>query len=208
MTLVLRTHIDGIWSVAEFADFTSEMQFLYDFGMFSQSSDADHVRLIHQFTDGLSRFFDQLPEPAGAPLKSVYVKEVFRLFWARARTEPWRRDAEDAFTVRRIEFSSPGVADFAGLGKIVEQVRLFIKDLLERHDATKDRVIARELAQQDVLSKKIKNASALMKLADSMKLEEQARVSILSAVLGTENFLLNSFAEGKITSVEIVDEGT
>jgi hypothetical protein len=30
MTLVLRTRIDGIWSLAEFSDFTSEMQFLYD----------------------------------------------------------------------------------------------------------------------------------------------------------------------------------
>jgi hypothetical protein len=176
--------------------------------MFSQSSDADHVLLMHRLSDGLSRFFSQLPEPIGTPLKSVYVREVFRLFWAQARTQPLRRETDDAFIVRRIEFSSPGVVDLVGAGKVVEQVRLFVMDILDRYISTKDRAVAREAAQQDILSKKIKNASALMKLADSMKLEEQARIAILSTVLGTENFLLNSFDERKITSVEIVDEGT
>ena len=108
--------------------------------------------------------------------------------------------------VRRVQFASPGFADIAGIGKIIEQVRIFLTDIIDRFLLSKDRVIARDLAAQEVLAKKLKNAEELAKLMDKVAIDPEMRQMLMAEVLGVDRFIEGKVLDGQITGIEEVKE--
>lgn len=77
--------------------------------------------------------------------------------------------------VERIKYASLGVTDLSGLGKVVREIRIFVRDILERRDTKEDRELSRESKRQDILAKKIANAERLVKLSKSAEMGPKAR---------------------------------
>ena len=96
----------------------------------------------------------------------------------------------------------PGFADLAGLGKVMEQLRIFLTDITDRYLHKKDREIARESAAQDLLAKKIANAEAILKLSDKVGLDGESRRALISEVLGADYFIEGKVLLGQIASIE------
>jgi len=107
--------------------------------------------------------------------------------------------------VRKINYGSPGFADLAGVGKVMEQLRIFVTDITDRFLHKDDRAIARESAAQDLLAKKLKNAESLLKLGEKLGLDPEGKRILVSEILGADYFLEGKVISGQITSVETVE---
>jgi hypothetical protein len=67
-----------------------------------------------------------------------------------------------ALDVEKVQFASPGSIDLVGFRKIVEQVRLFIQDILDRRERKQSREIQDEIAKENLKRMKIENVQRLV----------------------------------------------
>jgi hypothetical protein len=129
----------------------------------------------------------------------------------RVRTQIFRTQLEMTFegtrdeyklAVDRIRFESPGFVDIAGFGKIVEQIRIFLTDIYDRVTSRADRKIAREIAEQELLSKKIANAEAMIRLGNHAGLSKQGSQLLVEEVMKVEGFFAHKIIEGKVVGID------
>ena len=113
--------------------------------------------------------------------------------------------ASYALEVEKVEFASPGSIDLAGFGKFTEQVRLFIKDTLDRRDNRKSREIQDEIAKQELYRRKIENAQSMLSLGKSAGLDDERIRMLVAIILDADTFFLEKKVSGQITSVQKVE---
>ncbi|MBT8477047.1 MAG: hypothetical protein KJO78_16415 [Alphaproteobacteria bacterium] len=101
-----------------------------------------------------------------------------------------------SFEVKRVVFGSPGFADLAGIGKLVEQVRLFLQFLIERCDRRNDRVLDSKERELEINRKKLELLRELGELVETNpRFSEILRTN-------SANDIIEAILEGRVTGIE------
>ncbi|MBW4981808.1 hypothetical protein KZZ07_04555 [Mameliella sp. CS4] len=107
---------------------------------------------------------------------------------------------DPTLSVSAIVFQSPGATDFTGLGKIVEQVRLFVQFLLERSER-------RNISEIEVEEKRVRLQTEKLRLISeaAQLLEQYPKMRDLLQTSGPDG-ILEAIVEKRITSIEEVED--
>jgi|HubBroStandDraft_4_1064222.scaffolds.fasta_scaffold10149_3 hypothetical protein len=118
--------------------------------------------------------------------------------WWLEQTRGWLpREGAGALDVLRIRHESPGFVDLAGIGKVVEQLRLFVQYLIDLPGERETKRIENE-------GKKIENAQKLVQLSVEAReagLTDDDLRYLLYEVDDTQARLLRLIERGSITAV-------
>ena len=199
----IKIRIDGDWSATEFAEFFTQMAFLYKAAAFGG------IRIDGQTAVPLMssrRYFRRRRESFYNPFDPLEWdlqdeadegrKNIERMLDAYAHM------SDVPLTVVRIKYGSPGFVDLAGLGRALREVRIFLLGITNLWLHKRDREIARASASQDVIAKKIKNAENLLKLGDKAGLDPVERQALVRAVLDTGQYVDAKILSKQITGVK------
>jgi hypothetical protein len=82
--------------------------------------------------------------------------------------EPWPwppfRPHAEPLQIERIQYASPGLVDVAGIGKVVEQLRLFLEKLIDLKAKRKREDLENEALEEDIKAKRMENARSFIRL--------------------------------------------
>jgi hypothetical protein len=191
------------WTVAGFAELMLVLQFLTDVQIFVETnlieSDAGR-KLLKAWQPPESSDLDEVIEAFDINLDNVATVFRFQLRQLMGRS----LGGGYSLAATKISYASPGSIDIAGAGKIVEQIRLFIKDVCNRKFEMEERTVKVGLDHQELLKRKIANAQALLDLSKSAGLSEGDARLLIAGVLSADNALAMKAYVGEIVSVESV----
>jgi hypothetical protein len=191
----IRIKIAKDWTASSLSEFLSDLQFLYGLDL---SLEAAHF--YYPFQTFGYRYrppgYETYPSAIELALESHYV----RLNLQTRIKEKLANDSE--LKLARIEHASPGFMDIAGMGKIVEQIRIFITDIIDRRLHQEDVKIAREAARQDMLAKKIANIDNFMKLNNKGNLPYELQLALQKEMFDLESAIEARVISGQVTAVE------
>jgi hypothetical protein len=117
---------------------------------------------------------------------------------------------DEKLTVLRLQYGSPGFVDLLGVGKVVEQVRLFVEKLIDLRVTKRGRFLENEARVLDLRAKKIENARNFVRLAGEAREQGLSELEIkylVELTEGAEERLLRQIAPGKITAIGPVPSG-
>ena len=201
MANILRLNIDERWSALDFGELMGQLQFLADAALFSQAKIDGQTSIFFPL-----RRLRRVPVYYYDPFIDVEEEMKFEAYRQRAAIQDLFRShsprVSNQLEIKRTQYGSPGFVDLAGIGKVVEQLRMFLTDIMDRYLHREDREIARESAAQDVLAKKIQNAEALMNLYDKAGLDTEAKRVLIAEVLEVDYSIEGKLITGQITSIE------
>jgi hypothetical protein len=202
--LALRIRIASGWTAWEFAELLEDVQFLADVAAFSEAK-LDGQTPMDFFTRRRQRraaYHDVFGDVRHELRDNLYLRRAD----VHEFVKRYSNNRLSELQVHRLEFASPGLADLAGFGKIVEQVRIFLTDIIDRFLHTEDREIARGLAAQEVLARKLKNAEQLARLTDKVAIDPEMRQMLMAELLGVDKFIEGKVLNGQITGIETADD--
>jgi hypothetical protein len=199
----IRVAIAGNWTVPEFAELMSQIQFITGMILFLDAE--GRVR------DGSQGFFERWqPYSSGLgdrhqPMRALSGNpaEQFRLQFRQLMEE---MKVGYSFQVERVRYASPGSLDVSGFGKMIEETRLFIKDILDRRDSKESRKIKDEIAKQKLLRLKIENAERLIKLRGDAALDDPRMRLLVAGLLSADAFFSEKVINGQVTDIKKVEE--
>jgi hypothetical protein len=126
----------------------------------------------------------------------------------------WPREAfESQFEVLRIRYESPGFVDLAGVGKVVEQVRLFLEKLIDLKATRRREALEGQMLEEDIVAKKIENARNFVRFrteALQAGISEDEIRFLTYEVDAVQERLLRQVDRGQITAISPVqrDDGS
>jgi hypothetical protein len=183
----IRIGLDGKWGSIEFEELFSSLNMLN--GLAQVGSQPLRYMSKDLLTKSLEPDWDF--ERFSSLVARAALKEIFK------------NDNEfETLVVSRIQFSSPGFTDLTGAGKVLEQIRLFIKDILDRKDAKVERHLDIEAKKQDLLEKKIANGIRLVDLSDKMGMDRETTNALVMQAVLADDFIEHQIQHKKITSIE------
>lgn len=184
---IIRVGIDGLWVATEFAEFLADLARLHEVAF-----------VVWQEPD--PRLFrpSEIVVPQGQALH-------YPGYWPRRRSLVERTsEARVALQVVRINYASPGFADLAGLGKAVEQVRLFLEHIIDLDTYRRRRELEDEKLEQEVFAMKIDNVHKVVTLTESLRQAGVGFTDLRDLFIEVEDVqerLLQKVADGKLTEV-------
>jgi hypothetical protein len=190
----LRIKIAEKWNVGEFEELMSCLEFLRNVAVLSDSGE-EIMEAILALLEQLEGNFDTEDGPRLDFAGSRFFRAHLHVIFSAMKDRP-------ELMVHRLQFASPGFADLAGFGKIVEQIRIFLTDIYDRIEGKEDKKIARQMAEQDLLAKKIANAEAMLKLGKRAGLDKDRSALLVAEVMKVENFIAAKVEAKQITGVE------
>lgn len=198
----LRVEIDGHWAAAEFAVLFAEMENLNVMAQFSLLKIDGQTALPFRWRPGRAFHYENFWYDAEfeEEVRDVIARTELRAYMRDLLGEAW------PLQVKEVRFASPGFGDFAGLGRVVAEVRKFALGVTDRFLAKEDRELAREHTRQTILKEKLANAERFLKLADKSGIDRETRNQMLRRVLASDYYLESKVLEGKITDIKEVDE--
>jgi hypothetical protein len=198
----MRVAIAGEWSVPDFAELMSQIQFLTGMTIFLTVDG----RVRDEASDFFKRWERFWPKDKLHSMQTLPRVPFNRSVAAQFRVEFQQlmegMKANYALDVEKVQFASPGSIDLVGFGAIVEQVRLFIKDVLDRRDSKQSRKIQDEIAKQDLLQKQIENAERLVKLRRSSELDDPRIRLLLACMLNADEFFSEKATMGQVIAIQ------
>lgn len=103
---------------------------------------------------------------------------------------------EDYLRVVRLEYNSPGEIDLLGIGKVVEQIRLFLQFLIKEYMSRNDRHLDRAERQIEIVGR----------LVDLLKKDPDLHSDLVSLVEKKgADALIEAVFSRRITSVSVKD---
>ena len=156
----LRIKIDGKWSSTDFSTLFENLTFLYQIFIEIDSLNYTNIQLYDEVAK--SSLSENIVNYNGSLYRRLRFPDIYendkrvqvaRIGFVVPREPNYFPDLE----ILKIKYSSPGFSDFAGLGKIIEQIFEFIKYYLPNKKVE----LELEEREQDILYKKIKNLEAL-----------------------------------------------
>jgi hypothetical protein len=171
---ILRVRIDGEWTAPEFEELFSS------FNLLNGLAQVGGQRLTHQSHAWLETLSvpDSDFERFARLFAAVALKNIFS-----------DRNSFTPLTVSQVKFASPGFTDLGGVGKVLKEIRLFVKDILDRRDSQEDRHLAREEKKQLIMQKKIANAERLIKLSDKMGMDRATVNALAMQAIDVDDFI-------------------
>jgi hypothetical protein len=192
---IFRIKIAESWSVLEFEELMSSLQFLRNVALLSDVGEAGLNPIVSLLKDRAERTAHFEPDSAFDYVATQFFRTQLQMVF-RAAEEHYR------LSIHRLQFASPGVVDIAGVGEIVKQIRIFLTDIYDRHTSREDRKIAREIAQQELVAKRIANAEAMLKLGKHAGLDKQSSMMLVEEILKVDKFISHQAASGKLLGFE------
>ena len=127
------------------------------------------------------------------------------------RHDPWplsRRwlltRPDEQLTVLRVQYGSPGFVDLLGVGKIVEQLRLFVEKLIDLRATRLRGGLENEAMRQEIKGKMIENARDFVRLAKEARdlgLSEFEIKYLAELTEGAQERLFRQIAQGNVTAI-------
>lgn len=105
----------------------------------------------------------------------------------------------------RTRHNSPGFQDLAGVGEALKQIRESIKDYRERHETKREAVARADSAEQDAISKRIKNLRDMADLCKEVGMSQDETRAIISRNISAEEGLEKMVDRGMITGARLID---
>lgn len=192
----LRIGIAEDWSVQDFGDMMMNLQFLRNIALLSEL-DRGTTETVLSLFEGPLRNGAQFERDTEAfnRLRSQFFQAQLNIVYESLEDIYWLK-------IKRLKFASPGFVDIAGAGKIVEQIRIFLTDIYDRYASRADRKITRETAEQELLSKKIANAEAILKLGRHAGLDQETSRLLVAEVLHVDEFFSQKTTHGKVVEIK------
>lgn len=221
---VLRLQIDGAWSSQEFAELISDVEFLVRVRVHVFEGD----NLLYSPID--PRFFEVINLLYRTTIEAASPREaaLARLQYAAIAQNVERFVIREGLTlqalragggeggefdidyyqvdVRRVRFESPGFIDIGGFGKIAGHVKELILKAIDVAIYAKDRQITRDLAEQQVLSERIKNLEKFLDLSDKAGLDKETKVALMMELMRTGDRFVKLTKSNKLTDIETIKE--
>lgn len=182
----MRVEIDGQWEAKDFVDFYESVHTLYSaFAVVSieQESEYEVERLYREFLD----FY-----PPGRMLSRrmrFFLRAQHGVAGGAALVPPGKfRDADDLLEphehliVRRCEYASPGVTDFAGIGQVLGHVKDIILRCIDVCVSRRERQLKNELLKQERDAKALQNVAERIKVLKSLGYSDSHCRQILAEV--------------------------
>jgi len=186
------------WTVSDFGELMSQLQFLTDVqGYFGISQ--EYRKGADDFFKHWQGAFGSLPDD---PDRDVAHERKLHQHFRIELQQFLKSGRVYSLRVKRFTFASPGSIDLVGVGRVVEQVRLFIKDILDRSDRKKGQEIKYAMAEQELLERKIKNAERLLKLGKSAGLDQERSRLLVGAILSSDEFFREKEKSGQIAAID------
>ena len=222
MADLLRLNIDGDWTINEFAQTFEAIQQLYDFQVYCRwLQHMDHRQSPRKRLYRMMEMMDLHPMEAEFLLRfpSATWRESDATLESISATTKEIREADfpthlaGPARVKRINYSSPGVTDIAGVGEIIGHIKDLILRVLEMClNREHQKEVARKLKLENDKSE-IQMAQVRLEAIDQFIdvarkagfTKTQVR-SALQSVDGKVELLVSLVQQGKITSIELVDE--
>lgn len=127
------------------------------------------------------------------------------------RYDPWpfsRRWSltrpDEQLTVLRVQYGSPGFVDLLGIGKIVEQLRLFVEKLIDLRATRLRRGLENEAMRQEIKGKMIENARDFVRLAEEARdlgLSDYEIKYLVELTEGAQERLFRQIAQGNVAAI-------
>jgi hypothetical protein len=172
----LRLDLDGDWTVAQMAHLLASVDRLYEIPVRAYG-DGELGSL-----GGTLRYVDAF-NMSGEPL---FIREELRLRLLRVRHE------------------SPGFVDLLGLGKVLEQVRLFTEKLIDLREQRRRESLEREYLEAQIEQVKTENLRQTMRALSEAKELELRNSEIRHLILDVDRqqeHLARLIEEEKITAI-------
>lgn len=124
-----------------------------------------------------------------------------------SRAAPWRNrdDSTWRLDIGRVHYGSPGFVDLVGVGKVVEQIRLFVEKLIDLRAARLRQGLENEKLKAEIEAQKIENARNFVRLALAGRpfglSDEQIRALVYD-VDGVQERIIRRIGDGQVTGVE------
>ena len=176
----IRIEIEGEWSVYELGVFLGDLALLF---------------VIRFALDlgrrGVSDFLSSLRRP------DRYDPWPFSRRWSLTRPD-------EQLTVLRVQYGSPGFVDLLGIGKIVEQLRLFVEKLIDLRATRLRRGLENEAMRQEIKGKMIENARDFVRLAEEARdlgLSDYEIKYLVELTEGAQERLFRQIAQGNVAAI-------
>ncbi|MCH8042571.1 MAG: hypothetical protein IID44_02525 [Planctomycetes bacterium] len=233
MADLMRLNIDGKWTVNEFADALQAIQQLYDFHTYCRwlsrtEQGRPRSRHLHRLMDMMDldpmeadiflRFSFPNWHETDATLESISttmsrVRET--LDSPEMEEFGFASHLEGPVDVARINYSSPGITDIAGVGEIIGHIKDFILSVIEmrlnsehRNQVARKLKIENDRSEIEMIQVRIETVDRFIDVARKAGFsKKQIRTASLS-VDDKVDMLAGLVDMGKLTSVEIIDEET
>jgi hypothetical protein len=177
----IRIEIQGEWAAHEMSALLADISRLYD----------------------IRRDLDLRPTKADEPGLPLPWARI----WPSDIQPPSPRLPGPPLAVLRIDDASPGRVDLAGLGKALEQVRLFLEHLIDLIVQRKRRQLEVEGLDQDVVAERIENAQRLLGIGEparELDLSAEERRALLVEVDDRQQRILEAICEGRVSGVRVL----
>lgn len=182
-----RIEIAGKWGAAEMARFLSDLAFLYNVRRALDGGEESRPGLLKEFLWWVRRGrYEGLPRRLDLP---------WRLPWG------WEL-REEGLELVRIQHGSPGFVDLAGVGKVVEQLRLFVEKLIDLKAQRRREELENEKLREEIRAQKIANAEKFIEQARRAGVpEEELLRYLIYEVDDVQDRLHRQIEDGKVTNV-------
>jgi hypothetical protein len=212
-TRVLRIEIDGKWSSWEFGQLFLSTTDLYNLGVILELLKDDWQEWL--------QFYSRLPPPP----------RVFERFgqrglpglWGVFAAYPWRSHLpvdsqemlrtvrslypEHGLEIRRIQYSSPGFADVAGIGVVIGHIKEFLQFLLTYRQERRGHQLRIAHYEEDLTAKRIENARRFVALAQECGYDKSELRRLIHMVDDRQEIFVNQIEQEKVRAVHFLDEG-
>jgi hypothetical protein len=108
--------------------------------------------------------------------------------------------------VSKLEYSSPGLQDLAGVGKIIKEVRIFIKYLMDRSQRREEHEAKMERQRVDNETKHIQNQERALRLLQRAGYTKKQIRAIMEQRARQQRIIEDLIDAGKITQVASTDD--
>ena len=184
---MLRVEIAGRWNAKDFSEFYDSMNTLYS--LFSlieieQQSSYEFERLSREF-------FDFYPPGRSSPRRFRYYLGAQRALAgggyvpidpAKFRDATTLLEDDEQLAVRRCEYASPGVTDFAGMGQALGHVKDIVLKCIDVWVGRRERELKNEILEHQRDAEALKNVRERLSILKSLGYSETHCRQILAEV--------------------------
>lgn len=185
--------MDGRWWADDLATALTALSSIYAFALLSGGS-RGYLRL----TTLLDPFSPRFSQGSGER-----VAEVIRSVGKRGITSKERY--LDDLELLSVRYSSPGLADLAGMGAAIGHVKDFLLKLIEIRRSARSQQIGDAILREDLIKRRLENLERFVGLVDRHNLDPYQRSVIVSHVWDNEIPLYSLVDRGLITDASVVD---
>lgn len=197
---IIRFNIDGNWTLEEMAGFLSDLNYLYMLLLFLKSDFIFTNNDQYESKDSREKKMRELrirnlPAITIEQFNNLSYFETRDLFTRFGRFLP----ENELLRVVKIQYSSPGVQDLAGLGELIGHLKEFFLKIIDNLSNRSERSIKnREL--------ELRNTQTFLEIREKYKLSSQELIELTEIVNNRQQFFEELVIEQKLISVKIIDQ--